>query len=133
MMGTRQGTRRAPTAITLLVGGLALALATWIGGSATWAIAIAGVYVVLAAGAWAWAWAGGSGDTAAILRWSGDERQRGLDRDATAMTAVVMAIAALCGAFVSIARTGDPGAYGVMCLVGGVAYVVGLGALRSRR
>jgi lipopolysaccharide export LptBFGC system permease protein LptF len=131
MMGARRGTRRAATAITLLVGGVALALATWIGGSATWAIAIAGVYVVLAAGAWAWA--GGSGDTAAILRWSGDERQRGLDRDATAMTAVVMAIAALCGAFASIARTGDPGAYGVMCLVGGVAYIVGLGALRVRR
>jgi hypothetical protein len=95
MMGARQGTRRAATAITLLVGGATLALATWIGGSAAWAIAIAGGYVVLAAVAWVWA--GGSGDTAAILRWSGDERQRGIDRDAAAMTAAVMAIAVLYG------------------------------------
>jgi hypothetical protein len=45
---------------------------------------------VLAVGAYVWA--GRSGDVAALLRDGGDERQRGLDRDAMAITAVVMSL-----------------------------------------
>ncbi len=74
-------------------------------------------YLVLAARAYLWA--GGAGDAAAILRAEPDERQRGLDRDATALTGVAMALAALAGAVVSIGRSGNPGAYGVMFVVGG--------------
>ena len=67
------------------------------------------------------------------MRVGGDERQRGLDRDATAITGVVMSLAAIIGAVVETARNLDPGAYGVMCVVGGVTYCVSLVALRRRR
>lgn len=70
---------------------------------------------------------------AAILRVGGDERQRGLDRDATAITGVVMSVAAIVGGIVQIARTGDPGVYGLFCVIGGVTYAVSLFELRRRR
>jgi hypothetical protein len=37
------------------------------------------------------------------------------------------------GPIVEIARTADPGPYGVMCAVGGTSYVVGLIVVRRRR
>lgn len=67
-------------------------------------------------------WAGRSGDVAAALRGNGDERQRRLDLDATAAAGGIMAGAAIIGAIVESGRTGDPGGYGVICAVGGVAY-----------
>jgi hypothetical protein len=131
MSGMRSRTRRGATSVTLLVGGAVLATATWIGGSPAWAVGTAVAFIALAAGAFVWA--GGSGDTAAILGADRDERQRGLDRDATAVTGVVMVIAALAGAVISIGRTGNPGGYGLLCLVGGVAYAGTLAVLRMRR
>ena len=77
--------------------------------------------------------AGGSGDVAAIMRVGGDERQRSLDRDATIIAGYCMVFAALTGAVVQIARREGPGAYGVMCVVGGVSYVVALFVLQRRR
>ena len=40
---------------------------------------------------------------------------------------------AVVGAIVQIARTGDPGVYGLFCAVTGVTYAGGLLALRLRR
>jgi hypothetical protein len=131
MSGIRSRTRRGATSIALLAGGAALATATWIGGSTAWAIGTAVAFIALAAGAFVWA--GGSGDTAAILGADRDERQRGLDRDATAVTGVVMVIAALAAAVISIGRTGNPGGYGLLRLVGGVGYAGSLAVLRMRR
>jgi len=119
MSGRTFRLRRGTTSVALLVGGAAVAVATWVGGSPAWALGVAVAYVVLAA--LTYLWAGGAGDAAAILRAEPDERQRGLDRDATALTGVAMALAALAGAVVSIGRSGNPGAYGVMCVVGGTA------------
>ncbi len=107
MSGRTFRLRRGTTSVTLLVGGVAVAVATWVGGSPAWALGVAAAYAVLAA--LAYVWAGGAGDTAAILRAEPDERQRGLDRDATALTGVAMALA---GAVVSIGRTGNRGPTG---------------------
>jgi hypothetical protein len=115
----------------LAVGGGGLAAATWVGGEHGFAIALVGFYVV-AAGI-AYLWSGGAGDVAAIMRVGGDERQRSLDRDATAIAGLVMVLAAIVGTIVQTARGDGPGGYGVLCAVGGIAYAVSLVALRRRR
>jgi hypothetical protein len=131
-MTTATRTRhRGVTAAVLLVGGGAVAAATWASGDHGLAVGLV-VFYVLAAGV-AYLWSGGKGDVAAIMRVGGDERQKGIDRDATAITGMAMSLAALVGAIVETARDGDPGAFGVMCLVGGLSYVVALIALRYRR
>ena len=127
---TRTG-HRGVTAAVLLVGGGAVAAATCASGDHGLAVGLV-VFYVLAAGV-AYLWSGGKGDVAAIMRVGGDERQKGIDRDATAITGMAMSLAALVGAIVETARDGDPGAFGVMCLVGGLSYVVALIALRYRR
>ena len=127
---TRTG-HRGVTAAVLLVGGGAVAAATWASGDHGLAVGLV-VFYVLAAGV-AYLWSGGKGDVAAIMRVGGDERQKSIDRDATAITGMAMSLAALVGAIVEVARDGDPGAFGVMCLVGGASYVVALIALRYRR
>src|SRR5438552_1437844 len=88
--------RRGATAGVLLVGGGAVAAATWIGGDHGWAVAALAIYAVLAV--LAFVWAGRSGDVAALLRAGGDERQRGLDRDATAITGLALSLVAVVGA-----------------------------------
>jgi hypothetical protein len=125
---TRRHGFRAASAIILLLGGVGVAIATWVGGSHGWAIV---AYAVLAAGAYVWA--GRSSDVAALIRGGGDERQRGLDRDATAITAIVMSIAAVLGALISIGRTGNPGVYGEFCVIGGITYAISLFVLQRRR
>jgi hypothetical protein len=80
---TRRHGFRAASATILLLGGVGVAIATWVGRSHGWAIAAIVAYAVLAAGAYVWA--GRSSDVAALIRGGGDERQRGLDRDATAI------------------------------------------------
>ena len=127
---TLGGHRRLAAAITLVAGG-GVAAATWISGDHGWAIGIAVAFVVLAAVTYVWS--GRSGDIAATLRAGGDERQRGLDRDALALSAQATTVVAVVGAIVEIARTGDPGVYGLFCVVTGVTYAGGLLALRLRR
>ena len=127
---TRTG-HRGVTAAILVVGGGALAAATWAGGDHGLAIGLVAFYV--AAAAVAYLWSGGKGDVAAIMRVAGDERQRSIDRDATAITGMAMSIAAIVGAIVETARNGSPGGFGVMCLVGGVTYSISVLALRHRR
>jgi len=68
----------------------------------------------------------------AILRASGDERQRGLDGDATAITGLVMSGVAVFGAIVEIGRTGNPGVWGTMGRRG-VRYTISLAVLRRSR
>jgi hypothetical protein len=114
-----------------LIGGGGLAAATWISGDHGWAIGIAVAFLFLAAVTFVWS--GRSGDIAAVLRAGGDERQRGLDRDALTMSAQATTVVAVVGAIVQIARTGDPGVFGLFCAVSGVSYAAGLLALRLRR
>jgi hypothetical protein len=122
---------RGASAAVLVVGGGALAAATWISGDHGFALGLVAFYVVAATTAFLWA--GGNGDAAAIMRAGGDERQRGLDRDATAVTGLAMAIAAIAGVVIQTARDRDPGGYAVMCVVGGVTYVVSMIVLRRQR
>lgn len=128
--GSRSGHRGASTAVLLVVGG-AVAAAAWIGGHPGVAAAMIGVYVVLAV--IALIWSGGRGDVAAIMRGDGDERQQALDLRATAVAGIVTTLVAIAGAIVSIARTGgNPGPYGVICMVLGISYGVALAVLRWR-
>jgi hypothetical protein len=123
---------RGATAAVLLVGGGGLAVATWIGGDHGLALGLVAFYALASLAAYLWS--GRDGDVAAILRVGGDERQRRLDLDATAYAGLAMATAAIIGAIVSAARHhGDIGQYGVICVVGGVAYVVSLAVLKRRR
>jgi hypothetical protein len=124
------GHRTASSAI-LVLGGGALAVATWAGGDRGLSIALI-VFYAIAAGL-AYLWAGRDSDVGAILRVGGDERQRRLDRDATAMAGLAMGLTAVVGATVSAARhSGDIGGYGLICMVGGIAYVVSLLMLQRR-
>jgi hypothetical protein len=122
---------RTAAAAILVVGGGAVAVAAWIGAGPAIAIGLVAFYAL--AGGAAYVWAGRDSDIGAILRAGGDERQTRLDRDATAFAGLAMALTAIVGAIVSIARNGgDPGPYGVMCLVGGVAYALGLLLLKRK-
>jgi hypothetical protein len=90
---------------------------------------VLGAYAVI--GVIAFVWSGGRGDVAAIMRGGADERQRAIDLRATAVAGTVTGLVTLCAAVVNIARTGgDPGAYGVVCLVFGISYGVALAILR---
>jgi uncharacterized iron-regulated membrane protein len=126
----RRGHRGAAAAV-LLLGGIAVALATWTSGEYGWAIAALVIYAALAGGAFVWA--GRRTDVGALLRVDGDERQRGLDRDATAITGLVLSLAAVIGALIQIGRTGNPGVYGLFCIIAGAAYTVSVLVLRRRR
>ncbi len=123
--------RRSAGAVVLAVGGCGVAIATWVSGEHGLAIGLLAIYAVAAV--IAYVWSGAKGDVAAIMRIGGDERQRGMDRDATAITGLVVVIAAIIGAIIQTARSADPGAYGVICAVGGISYAVSLFALRRRR
>ena len=131
MTGARAVGHRTAAAAILAVGGGALAAAAWIGGDPVIAIGLVVFYVL--AGAVAYVWAGRDSDVGAIMRAGGDERQRRLDRDATAVAGLVMALTAIVGAIVSTAlNSGNPGGYGVICFVGGVSYVVALFVLKRK-
>jgi hypothetical protein len=122
---------RATTAGVLVVAGGALAVATWVGGEHGLAIGLVVLYAVAATAAYLWS--GRDTDVAAIMRAGGDERQRRIDRDATAVAGLAMIAVAIVGAVVSAARDhGNVGAYGVMCAVGGTAYAISLVVLRRR-
>jgi hypothetical protein len=123
--------RRGASAGVLVVGGGGVAIATWISGEHGLAIGLVAIYAMAAL--IAYIWSGGRGDVAAILRVGGDERQRGMDRDATAITGLVVVLAAIIGTIIQTARSADPGAYGVICAVGGITYAISLFALRRRR
>ena len=90
-----------------------------------------GLYAVTAIGAYLWA--GRDSDVGAIMRVAGDERQRRLDRDATALSGLAMGLVAIAGAITSAARdNGDIGGYVLIFFVGGVTYVVSRFVLKRR-
>jgi hypothetical protein len=123
--------RRGATSAVLVIAGGALAAATWIGGQHVVAVGLVVLYVVCAA--IAYAWAGRDSDAGAALRSGGDERQRSLDRDATAITALVMITLAIVGSIVSAAvNNGNIGVFGVFAAVGGATYAIAF-AFLSRR
>jgi len=93
---------RTASAAVLALGGGALATATWVGGDHILSIGLIAFYVI-AAGL-AYVWAGRDSDVGAIMRVGGDERQRRLDRDATALSGLAMGLTAIAGAIVSAAR-----------------------------
>jgi len=131
MTDVRTRGHRGATAAVLAVGGGALAAATWVGGDHILAMMLVAFYVV-AAGL-AYLWAGRDSDVGAIMRVGGDERQRRIDRDATALSGLAMGLTAIVGAIVSAARHhGDIGGFGLVCFVGGVAYAVSLFVLKRR-
>ena len=80
----------------------------------------------------AWLRSGGAGGVAALMRAGGDERQRAVDRNATAVAGFAMAGVALVGVVVQLARDGDPTPYAVICAVGGLAYTCAVVVLRRR-
>jgi hypothetical protein len=128
--GSRNGHRGASAAV-LLIGGGAVAIASWAGGHPGVAAVVIGAYLVLAV--IALLWSGGRGDVAATMRSGADERQRAIDLRATAIAGSMTALFTIGGAIVNIARTGgDPGAYGVVCMVFGISYGVAIAVLRSR-
>jgi hypothetical protein len=131
MTNARAVGHRTASAAVLALGGGALATATWVGGEHILSIGLIGFYVI-AAGV-AYVWAGRDSDIGAIMRVGGDERQRRLDRDATALSGLAMGLTAVVGAVVSAARNhGDIGGYGLICFVGGVAYALSLFVLKRR-
>src|SRR4051794_25291032 len=122
---------RTASAAVLALGGGALAAATWVGGEHILSIGLIAFYA-LAAGL-AYLWAGRDSDVGAIMRVGGDERQRHLDRDATALSGLAMGCTAVVGAIVTAARDhGDIGGYGLVCFVGGVTYALSLFILQRR-
>src|SRR3954454_25101531 len=127
---TAKGHRTASAAV-LALGGGALAAATWVGGEHVLSIGLIAFYALAAA--LAYVWAGRDSDVGAIMRVGGDERQRRLDRDATALSLLALGLTAIAAAIVSAARNhGDIGQYGLICFVGGAAYAVSLFVLKRR-
>jgi predicted tellurium resistance membrane protein TerC len=123
--------RRGLSAAVLVVGGALVAAAVWIGGGPRAAAIVFGAYLVF--GLIAFIWSGGSGDVAAIMRGGSDERQHQIDLRATAAAGSATALFTVAAAIVSIARTGgNPGPYGVICLVFGLSYGVALVIFRRR-
>ncbi|MBV8196360.1 MAG: hypothetical protein JOY80_12640 [Candidatus Dormibacteraeota bacterium] len=130
MSANLRGHRLASAAL-LVLGGAAVSAAVWTGGNHSWAIGSSVVYLVLAVGVYAWA--GRTGDIAAILRAGGDERQRSIDRDGLVVAAVAMTMVAVVGAIIQLGRTGNPGVYGLFCVVEGAAFVSAVTVLHRRR
>ena len=127
---SKKGHRAVSVAPLLIIGG-ALAAAFWIGGHPAIAGIVIAIYAVFAVVAFVWG--GGGGDVAAILRGGSDERQHDIDLRATAVAGTVTALFTIVAAILNVARTGgDPGAYGVVCLVFGISYGVALAVVRRR-
>ena len=127
---TRTG-HRGLTAGVLVVAGVALTAAMWSHGEHGLAVATGAFYVVAATAGFVWA--GGTGDVAAIMRAGGDERQRAIDVEATAVTGLVLIVAIVVGGVVELFRTGNMGQYGLMGALAGTTYAVSLAVLRRRR
>ncbi len=126
-----RGLRNAVPGVLVVAGG-GLAVATWLGGDPGLAVGLAVFYAVAAVVAYVWA--GRDSDTAAIMRGSGDERQRSIERDALACTGLVLIVVTIVGAIVSAAvNEGNLGAYGLLAVVGGTSYAISLAFFQRRQ
>ena len=114
----------------LLVPGLAISLAAWIGGEPYLALVLAGFYVLCGVGAYMWS--AGKGDLAAIMRVDGDERQKLIDARATIITCYVVLAFCVGGAAVDLARGGSGNPWALICAVGGVTYAIALAVIHRR-
>ncbi len=123
-------TRRWGSTGLLALLGAAVTVATWAGGEHGFAIGLGGFYLLCCLGAYLWS--RGAGDMAALLRLSGDERQRLLDTTATAVAGLVTLGFCLGGAVVDLARGGSGNPWALICAVGGVAYLASLTVLQRR-
>jgi len=124
-----KGKRAAGTA-TLVVGGGALSIGAWVGGEPYLALMMSAFYLV--AGVVVYLWAGGGGDVAALLRASGDERQRQVDVRATVVAAYAMMSFCVGGAVLDLARGGTGGPWVLVLGVCGLSYAAALVVLRRR-
>jgi len=120
--------RRWATTGTLALGGAAVTLAAWAGGEPYLAVALAVIYTVCCGVAFLWS--RGSGDVAALIRLTGDERQRLIDLRATAVAGLVTLAFCLGGAIIDLARGGTGNPWALICAIGGLAYVVALAVVR---
>jgi hypothetical protein len=84
MTNARLTGHRGASAAVLAVGGGGLAAATWVAGDHGLAIGLVAFYAVASVAAYIWS--GRDSDVGTIMRAGGDERQRRLDRDATALS-----------------------------------------------
>ena len=100
MTNTSLTGHRGASVAVLVVGGGGLAAATWVAGDHGLTIGLIVFYAVAAVAAYIWS--GRDSDVGAIMRAGGDERQRRLDRDATALSGLAMIAAAIIGAIVSV-------------------------------
>jgi hypothetical protein len=91
---------------------------------------LAGFYVISCLVSYLWS--RGSGDFAAIIGLSGDERQKMMDTRATAIVGLATLGFCLAGAIVDLARGGSGKPWAAICAVGGISYVVALAVLRRR-
>jgi hypothetical protein len=122
--------RRWATTGTLAVLGAAVTLATWAGGEPYLAVVLGGFYL-LSCGV-SYLWSRGGGDVAALIRLSGDERQRLIDLRATAVAGLATLAFCLGGAVIDLARGGTGNPWALICAVGGLAYAVALAIFRRR-
>lgn len=114
----------------LAVFGAAITIASWIGGDHVLAIGLAIFYLVGCVAAYLWS--RGRGDVAAIMRLSGDERQRFIDTRATAIAGLATLLFCLGGFVVDLARGGTGNPWALICGVGGASYAVAVGVLVRR-
>ena len=128
-MKTAAGRRWASTAILAVLGGVA-ALAAWAGNEPYLAIML-GVFYLLC-GLATYLWSRGRGDVAAVLRLSGDERQRQVDLKATAAAGMAALAFSFGGAVLDLARGGTGNPWALICAVGGLSYVAAFGYFRYR-
>jgi hypothetical protein len=119
----------ASTGVLAVLGG-AITVASWVGGEHSLAIMLGIFYVVCCVGSYLWS--RGHGDVAAIMRLSGDERQRLIDVRATAIAGIASLAFCIGGAVVDLARGGTGNPWILICAVGGVTYAVAVAVLVRR-
>lgn len=122
--------RSLATTATLAVGGGAITVASWIGGQHGLAIGLAVFYAVGCV--LSYLWSRGRGDVPAIMRLSGDERQRLIDIRATAFAGLATLLFCLGGAVVDLAGGGTGNPWALICGVGGASYAVAVAVLIRR-
>lgn len=118
------------TTATLAIGGGAITVASWIGGQHGLAIGLAVFYAVGCVASYLWS--RGHGDVPAIMRLSGDERQKLIDIRATAFAGLVTLLFCLAGAVVDLARGGTGNPWALICGVGGASYALAVAVLVRR-
>jgi hypothetical protein len=105
-------------------------VASWVGGEHSLAIMLGIFYAVACVGSYLWT--RGHGDVAAIMRLSGDERQRLIDVRATAIAGMITLAFCVGGAIVDLARGGTGNPWALICAVGGASYALTVAVLIRR-